>query len=428
MTNQEKSADTHRKKFVGFGFGPIQSGLMLLEAQSSGNFDRFVIAEIDQNLVNAVRRNRSKIFVNIARFDGIEKKLLTDIEIFNPRIAKDRKAIAAAIRDADELATAIPSVSLYGQGGESSVARLLAESIDTEKPRILYASENNNYAAEILQEQILKHCSKQKLRSFQILNTVIGKMSGMIHDISVINKLDLATMVPSNPYAVLVEEFNRILVSTIRLPNFERGIKVFEEKNDLLPFEEAKLFGHNAIHALLGYLAFGKGYRVMSEIRHDTELMKIGRKAFVDESGAALIRKHACIGEHLFTPTGYEAYADDLLERMTNPCLNDEVERVCRDPKRKLAYGDRLVGAMREALKQDVTPQIMARGATAALRYIAAKEVEIGANLDYPKNPDQLTDNHMRTMLEAIWKNETVDEYKDACIGLILQGNQELRG
>ena len=40
--------------FVGFGFGPIQSGLFLNEAFQSGNFSRLVVAEIDQNLVDAV--------------------------------------------------------------------------------------------------------------------------------------------------------------------------------------------------------------------------------------------------------------------------------------------------------------------------------------------------------------------------------------
>jgi len=49
----------------------------------------------------------------------------------------------------------------------------------------------------------------------------------------------------------LVEAFNRILISktsfgdTLATRGFHRGIEVFEEKPDLLPFEEAKLYGHN---------------------------------------------------------------------------------------------------------------------------------------------------------------------------------------
>ena len=39
------------------------------------------------------------------------------------------------------------------------------------------------------------------------------------------------------------------------MPDFKRGITVFDEKGTLQPFEEAKLYGHNAAHALMGYLA-----------------------------------------------------------------------------------------------------------------------------------------------------------------------------
>ena len=40
------------KTCVGFGFGPIQSALFLYEAFKSGNFSRFVIAEVDQKTVD----------------------------------------------------------------------------------------------------------------------------------------------------------------------------------------------------------------------------------------------------------------------------------------------------------------------------------------------------------------------------------------
>ena len=44
--------------FTGFGFGPIQSGLFVKEAFQSGNFARIAIAEIDRELVEAVRANK----------------------------------------------------------------------------------------------------------------------------------------------------------------------------------------------------------------------------------------------------------------------------------------------------------------------------------------------------------------------------------
>jgi mannitol-1-phosphate 5-dehydrogenase len=90
------------------------------------------------------------------------------------------------------------------------------------------------------------------------------------------------------------------------------------------------------------------------------------RAAFVVESGAALIRKHAG-KDLLFTVAGYTAYADDLLARMTNPYLGDTAERVGRDPRRKLGWDDRLIGTIRAALQAGVQPRRYAIGAAAAL-------------------------------------------------------------
>lgn len=56
---------------------------------------------------------------------------------------------------------------------------------------------------------------------------------------------------------------------------------------------------------------------------------------------------------------------------MTNPYLHDRTERVTRDPRRKLAWEDRLIGTMRMALDAGVAPRRFALGAAAALEALA---------------------------------------------------------
>jgi mannitol-1-phosphate 5-dehydrogenase len=180
---------------------------------------------------------------------------------------------------------------------------------------------------------------------------------------------------------------------------------VFEEKDDLLPFEEAKLYGHNAIHALLGSMAQLRRYEVMSRVRDDQELLSLGRKAFLEESGAALIRKHGRTGEPLFTAAGYQVYADDLLERMTNPFLHDRVERIIRDPRRKLAWNDRLIGTMRVALKAGIEPLTMSLGAAAVTRY--ALQSEPGVETDPAR------------WLSALWGDEATGPERKKCLALV---------
>ncbi len=394
-----------RATFVGFGFGPIQTGLMLCEAVASGSFERFVIAEVDQGLVDAVRAAGGSVAINVAGRGGISTKILPRLELYNPRVPEDRKAVVAAIADATELATAIPSVDFYAAGGDASIAAMIAAGADDGRQRIVYTAENNNFAAEILREAVMKYAPGKAFTDLQILNTVVGKMSGAVSSPAEMKRLGLAPLVQGFEKCVLVEEFNRILISRIRLPGFTRGIRVFEEKDDLLPFEEAKLFGHNAVHAVLGYLAWLRGYDVMSRIGEDPELRACGRDALLLESGAALRAKHGGTGDPLFTESGYAAYADDLLGRIINPWLLDRVERITRDPRRKLGLSDRIFGTMRLALSQGVAPQRIALGAAAAVEFALTAEKAGGTTT--------------RDFLHGLWGSDAADPLAEKCLALV---------
>ena len=413
-----------KKTFLGFGLGAIQSGLMLMEAIKSNNFKRFVISEINNKLVNEVRNAGNSFVVNIATNTGINKFQIKNIEIYNPTDPNDLNKIESAISEADEMATAIPSVDFY-DAGENSIAKLLAKNINPNKQKILYASENNNYAAEILREKLLKYTKPENLRNFQILNTVIGKMSGVVQDKKTIEELNLDRMTPESSSAILVEAFNNIIVSKITLPGFKKGIEVFVEKENLLPFEEAKLFGHNAVHSMLGFLAYLKGYKYMSEIKNDAQLWEYGVTAFQKESGAFLLRKYRHLNEHLFTEEGFTFYGNDLLERMTNPYLRDEVQRICRDPVRKLGYGDRLVGAIREAYKQDVIANSLAKGVLGGLCYIIGEKMEIGISI--PDKISHLNKDNIKKILLYIWKDSENDGLKEKCLDIIISQYEDFK-
>ena len=239
-------------------------------------------------------------------------------------------------------------------------------------PTLVYAAENHNLAAEKLhdavQREIDSDMSSRLTDHVQFVNTVIGKMSGVVTDPLQIHHDGLVPLVAGGRQAVLVEEFNRILISQITLPDFRRGIDVFQEKADLLPFEEAKLYGHNAAHALLGYLADRQGITFIHEVGA-TGLLQFVEQAFLQESGEALCRRHGGL-DPLFTPAGWADYVRDLLLRMLNPYLRDRVDRVIRDPRRKLGWDDRLVGTMRMALEQGIEPRRYALGAAAAVELL----------------------------------------------------------
>ncbi len=365
------------REFVGFGFGPIQAGLFLAEARASGGFGTLTVAEVMPQVVEAVRRGGGRYVVNVAETEGIRTVTVDGVEMRNPTVPEDAEALVEAIARASELATALPSVEFFGRGAPSP-ARLLAEGFarkaaDPSLPAaVVYAGENHNHAAEILEREVRSEGLSFPEDRVQFLNTVIGKMSGVVEP-----RPGLPAAVPGGSRAFLVEAFNRILVTRIRIPGFQRGVAVFEEKPDLLPFEEAKLYGHNAVHALLGYLALDAGCALMSDLPAHPDLLALGREAFLDESGAALVRKYAGV-DPLFTADGFRAYAEDLLVRMVNPHLEDRVDRVTRDPARKLGWHDRLIGAMRLVLGQGLTPRRFAEGARSAARRAFGDDAEAG--------------------------------------------------
>jgi mannitol-1-phosphate 5-dehydrogenase len=390
--------------FTGFGFGPIQAGLFAKEAYESGNFTRIVVAEIDRELVKAVRANKGSYYVNVAKTDGIEAQRIDGVELLDPNVPADKQILLEVLAQSTEITTCLPSINFY-----DSVAALIAGGLKNSKAKatIIYTAENHNCAAEILEEAVSKKIGAISRDRVQFLNTVIGKMSRVVDDGAEIAQLRLATITPGIKRAFLVEEFNRILVTRTRITNFRPGIEVFIEKDNLLPFEEAKLYGHNAIHSLLGFLGAVKGYTKMTEVKEDGDIMQIGRDAFLEEAGGALVKKYAKLKDELFTEAGYKNYAEDLLERMTNPYLADTVARVCRDVVRKLGVNERIFGTMQLALEYGIEPENMALGALAGIAILLEKAQEYNLQSDLRfGNWRRLDDSKIEKVLNWLWKGQ----------------------
>ena len=77
---------------------------------------------------------------------------------------------------------------------------------------------------------------------------------------------------------------------------------------------------------------------------------------------------------------------------MTNPYLYDSVERVGRDPRRKLGWDDRLVGTLRLVLQQHIVPRRYALGTAAALAALEPRYLE--------------TDVPTRNLVAEIWGSD----------------------
>ena len=397
------------RRFVGLGFGAIQSGLFVYEAYRTGNYAPPLVIDVRADLVAGLRADAGHFRVNIARVDRVDVVDVGPITVADSTVASEAELIVEAIAGADEFASALPSVAFYRTDGPSSPHHLLAQGLRRRtriQPLIVFCAENHRSAAELMEAAVLEAVppgERDAIRGrARYVDTVIGKMSGVITDGSELRQHDLATITSALPAAFLVEEFDRILISRVG-PDLHPGMPVLREVDDLAPFEDAKLLGHNATHALAGFMGSLLGLSLVADLRDVDGAMDFLRTAFIEESGTTLCRRWGGTDE-LFTDAGYAAFADDLLERMVNPYLADTIERAGRDPRRKLGWDDRLVGLVRLGLAEGVPTPRYAMGVAAGLDVLRAGEPDHGYDADLLRAgwPDGLDPDEVARVIEAV--------------------------
>lgn len=91
--------------------------------------------------------------------------------------------------------------------------------------------------------------------------------------------------------------------------------------------------------------------------------MKADVKAAMQESGEVLIRRYG------FDREAHAAYIEKILGRFANPYLRDEVDRVGRQPIRKLSANDRLIKPLNGTLEYDLPNTHLIKGIAAAFLY-----------------------------------------------------------
>lgn len=111
--------------------------------------------------------------------------------------------------------------------------------------------------------------------------------------------------------------------------------------DDLTPYIERKLFTVNTGHAVAAYYGHNRGKHTIHEALADKEIHDIVREALKETS-------HLIVNKHGITVEAQEQYVEKIITRISNPHLEDVVERVGRAPLRKLSRKERFVGPAAE--------------------------------------------------------------------------------
>ena len=165
---------------------------------------------------------------------------------------------------------------------------------------------------------------------------------------------------------------NFSVVDVVVEPHREFYINKFDLKGKVLEIEGVhviehfdaavcrKLYVHNCTHAVLGYLGHYYGYSYSHEAMADDRVSSVVWQAMVET--ALAVEK-----EFGFSHEDMQAYINNLFHRYHNAELWDTLERIARDPIRKLQPDDRLIGAARLIEKTGEVPEALTIGIAAAL-------------------------------------------------------------
>ncbi|MFZ5295921.1 mannitol-1-phosphate 5-dehydrogenase [Enterobacter chuandaensis] len=165
-----------------------------------------------------------------------------------------------------------------------------------------------------------------------------------------------------DPLEVTVETFSEWIVDKTQFKGALPTIPGMELTDNLMAFVERKLFTLNTGHAITAYLGKLAGHQTIRDAILDEQIRAVVKGA-MEESGAVLIKRYG------FDADKHAAYIQKILSRFENPYLKDDVERVGRQPLRKLSAGDRLIKPLLGTLEYGLPHANLVKGIAAAMHY-----------------------------------------------------------
>ncbi|MBR9873959.1 MAG: mannitol-1-phosphate 5-dehydrogenase [Vibrionaceae bacterium] len=223
-----------------------------------------------------------------------------------------------------------------------------------EAPLNIIACENMVRGTTHLKGEVYKHLD-------QSLHAKADELVGFV-DSAVDRIVPPAEAANDDPLEVTVESFSEWIVDEQQFKGEIPDIAGMEKTDNLMAFVERKLFTLNTGHCITAYLGCLKGHRTIREAIEDPEIQAEVKQAMI-ESGEVLIRRYG------FDRDMHNAYIEKILGRFANPYLVDEVDRVGRQPIRKLGANDRLVKPLLGTIEYGTENQTLLKGIAAALKY-----------------------------------------------------------
>lgn len=330
-------------KAVHFGAGNIGRGFVGLLLHEAGY--EVVFADVNASLIDALRGATSYVVHEVG-------------EQSSDRVVDNFRAINSATQEdelIDEIATADVVTTAVGPNVLRFVAPVIAAALqrrdDSLPPLAVLACENAINATDQLGEHVMDNVDDDEWE-------IVGNRA-------VFANTAVDRIVPGQPddgVDVTVEKFYEWVIEQSAFDGLPPQIPGATYVDDLTPFIERKLFTVNTGHATLAYFGFLAGVSKLSDAIRVPAVTDAVRRV-LEETSALLVAKHG------LDEAGQRAYREKILVRFENPALPDTVERVGRQPLRKLSRSERFIGPAAEIAESGGTPAALLEAIGAALRF-----------------------------------------------------------
>lgn len=328
-------------KAVHFGAGNIGRGFVGLVLHNAGY--ELVFADVAAPLIDALAASTSYQVREV----GVGAKTSTVDNYRALNSATNEADVIAEISTADVVTTAVgPNILRFVA---PLIAAGLAKRDPARAPLAVMACENAINATDLLRNSCVDSIDDPSFLGRAVFaNTAVDRI------------------VPGQPEGggldVVVEAFFEWAVEKKPFGKDVPDIPEAHFVDELAPYIERKLFTVNTGHATTAYHGFIAGADSIAEA--------IGMPAVLAEVRAVLAEtKELLVAKHGFTEEVQQEYIETNLKRFANDELTDTVERVGRQPLRKLSRNERFVSPAAELAEQGLATDALVRSMGAALRF-----------------------------------------------------------
>lgn len=333
------------KKAIHFGGGNIGRGFVA-EFLHTADYE-VVFIDVMDNIISALQSTKSYQVTEVSE-EGETTKTITNYRAINSKTHEDD--VVQEISTADIVTCAVgPNILKF-------IAPVIAKGIDirsTPKPLAVIACENMIGGTDALHGYIKDNTDPARVESLgqraQFANSAIDRI------------------VPAQPadagLNVRIEKFYEWVVEKTPFGNVGHPeIAAIHWVDHLEPYIERKLFTVNTSHATAAYYGKYAGKKTIAEAMRDSYIKGVVRDV-LNETASLIVDKHE------ITATEQQRYVETIISRISNPYLEDSVERVGRAPMRKLGRKERFIGPAAQLAERHARFEALLGSVEMALRF-----------------------------------------------------------